>query len=337
MARSRLYLMPEDHDHFLRIFPEARVLPWTHIPERGCWQVEFDLDAPTPAEMAALGETRVVCLERLRRIGHDAPPGAGNEPHGGAEDPLDGETSPKAPLVRPFLLLIFILVVVGAGVVWFFSSDPETEPAVAVRPDPSSPASVPEERPAAGSSQEETQFLQGEIIQMLNRCRQFLKDGNLTTGEAGNALDCYRKILERVPDNVEALTGLRRIEQHYIGRAEFAIKRGRLQEAHGLLATLAEVNPRSPHLSRLRQKLKTQETADTGITGIPEQAMETRASPPPPPSRASAPSASMSTDPAAAPSSAPGDRVPAPTNDDPPMNTETLIQESLGTGFQPSD
>lgn len=331
MARSRLYLMPEDHDHFLRIFPEARVLPWTHIPEQGCWQVEFDPDAPTPAETAALGETRPVCLERLQRIGDDAPPGSGNETDGGAEDPLYGETAHKAPLVRPFLLLIFILVVVGAGVVWFFSADPDTESAITVRPGRSAPASVPEETPGPAPSQEESQFLQGKMIQMLNRCRQFLKDGNLTTGEAGNALDCYRKILEQVPDNVEALTGLRRIEQHYIGRAEFAIKRSRLEEAREFLATLAEVNPQSPHLSRLRQELKSQETANTGITELPERAMEKRASPTPVPPRESAP---VNTDRA---TSAPGSRASAPATDEPSMDTETLIQESLGTGFQPSD
>jgi hypothetical protein len=341
-------MMPEDHDHFLRIFPEARALPWTHFPEEGYWRVEFDPDNPTPAESAALGETRPVCLERLRRIGFTAPPAPENEADGSAEAPGMGERPPKKPpLVRPFLLLLFILVLVGGGVVVFFSSDPPP-PGIARPPSPDArPATA--DVPAAEPGPAGKGTLEGDVIQMLDHCRRLLENGDLTTGEAGDALSCYRRVLARVPDNVEALTGLRRIERHFIARVESTLKRGHPDDARRFLATLAEVNPDSVHLARLREELRRREESIAPAAEPPAPPLERRtppasprASPPMAAPAADAPSPdpadspSPASDRAGTPPSAPEDR-PASGADDSGLDTDTLIRESLGAGFEPTE
>jgi hypothetical protein len=264
MARNRLYLMPEDHDHFLRIFPEARALPWTHFPEVGYWQVEFDADAPTPAETAALGENRAICLERLRRLGYTEPP-AREEEAGPEAPPSDYAADGGGPsLARPVLLLLLILAAVGTGTVFLISRTSGPIPA-------GSAESAPPGRPApeAGSAPETAaappadplenaaaRTLDTDIIELLDQCRRHLREGRLTNGEGGNALDCYRQVLVFVPDNVEARGGIRRIEKHFIARAEAALNRSDPAAAGQFLAILDRVNPDSVQLARLWKELE---------------------------------------------------------------------------------
>lgn len=352
MARSRLFLTPEDHDHFLRIFPEARALPWTHFPEKGCWQVEFDPETPTPAETAALGENRRICLERLGRLGHAEPPAMDEEIRLAPEDSkYDGGTEARPPIVRPFLLLLLILVMVGGATVFLVSRDPEPS---ADTPRGSAPAPPDASRaePIGESVGAKTPSLRGDIIAMLDRCRRFLQDGELTNGEAGNALDCYREVLRHVPDNMEARSGLRRIEQHFIGRAEAALKRGDPGEARRFLAILDRVNPDSAHLARLWASLERLQDRMAAPLVPPESAILTDV--PKTPSEAPAPPEESPSGDASAPSAAaaPGSLQPESSQPEKPpsdarsgqkkgptvgFDTDTLIRESLGTGFGPSE
>jgi hypothetical protein len=336
MARSRLFLTPEDHDHFLRIFPEARALPWTHFPEKGYWQVEFDSENPTPAETAALGENRRICLERLGRLGQAEPPVMDDEVRPAAGDSkYDGESEARSPIVRPFLLLLLILVMVGGATVFLVSRDPE----------PPVDASRSSDLPQAGASRtettgegvdSETSPLRGEIIALLDRCRRFLQDGELTTGEAGNALDCYREVLRQVPDNMEARSGLRRIEQHFIGRAETALKRGEPGEARQFLAILDRVNPDSAHLARLWASLERLQDRLATPSVPPESAIFTDV-PETSPQALEVPAEEPPSGDASAPSPTAAKRSAKPEKPNGGFDSDTLIRESLGTGFGPPE
>jgi hypothetical protein len=320
MARSRLFLTPEDHDYFLRIFPEARAMAWDHVPERGCWRVEFDPESPTPAETAALGESLGVCLDRLGRLGHPEPPDLGDEGEGfppNANAP--GGKRPGRSRVRPYFLLLLLLTAVGSGVALFFSGEPEAPdiaPVVPAMPDRDDPAEI-----AASDDAGNEYVLEGEIIVMLDRCRRLLDEGDLTTGAAGTALECYRKVLARVPGNLEARNGLRRIEQHFIARAETALKRGEAGDARGFLETLESVNPDSVHLGRLRGELERLERRLARPPVAPEASRPAVSAPAPRTRRPEPRSASS----------------PPSTEQQRPMDTDALIRESLGTGFQPGE
>lgn len=356
MARSRLYLMPEDHDHFLRIFPEARALPWTHFPEVGYWQVEFDADAPTPAEAAALGENRAICLERLQRLGYTEPPS--REEDGGPEASRANYAGEEAgpPLARPFFLLLLILAAVGSGTVFLISRESPPPPVVAPSPETAQPAAGPPSDwasdPASdGAAGTPPLPLDADIIALLDQCRRYLQGGKLTTGEAGNALECYRQVLAYVPDNMEARRGIRRIEKHFIGRAEAALNRSDAAAAGQFLAILDRVNPDSVHLARLwgnLERLRERRVAPVvppesppGKNGAapgkldpsresdkPSESAEVSASRP----ASSAPETGAKP---ARDSAAPGDGSAGEEKAGGRYDTDTLIRESLGTGFQP--
>ena len=344
MARSRLYLMPEDHDHFLRIFPEARALPWTHFPEAGYWRVEFDPDAPTPAEIAALGDSRAICLERLGRLGYTEPPAEEEDVDPGAPGGAYAGDGAGPPLARPFLLLLLILTVVGSGTVFLISRGPapmavpspktaesgRSEPEAASPSDPmSDPAGVSAFRP-----------LDADIIALLDQCRRYFQNGNLTVGEADDALECYRRVLAHVPDNMEALGGLRRIEKHFIARAEAALNRSDPAAAGQFLAFLDRVNPDSVHLARLWEDLER-------LRKRPPASAVSSEPPPEETGPIPAESAGVSSSPPASSVSGSGaERRPDSGsagagsadggNGEESYDTDALIRESLGTGFEPT-
>jgi hypothetical protein len=349
MARSRLYLMPEDHDHFLRIFPEARALPWTHFPEAGYWQVEFDPDDPTPAEAAALGESRAICLERLRRLGYTEPPA--REEDGGPEASRAGYAGEGAgpPLVRPFLLLLLILAAVGSGTVFLISRESPPPPVVAPSPETAQPEAGSPSDPAADRAAEPSpRPLDADIIALLDQCRRYLQDGNLTTGEAGNALECYRQVLAYVPDNMEARGGIRRIEKHFIARAEAALNRLDAAAAAQFLAILDRVNPDSVHLARLWDNLERLRGRRVAPAAAPESPPEKNGPLPPKSDQSGETSEAAEVSDSRPASSAPGTGAEPSRDSAPPdagsaagrnggrrYDTETLIRESPGAGFQP--
>jgi len=53
------------------------------------------------------------------------------------------------------------------------------------------------------------------IARLLLECEIHIKAKRLTTGQDGNALDCYKKVLIIAPNNSQALAGLEKIEARY--------------------------------------------------------------------------------------------------------------------------
>jgi len=95
-----------------------------------------------------------------------------------------------------------------------------------------------------------------KIVELLRECKKHLKADRLVTGNGGTALVCYKDILAIESDNAEALDGLKAIEQRYETWAERALNKNRFSKVKKYLARLEEVNPDSPALADLKQRLE---------------------------------------------------------------------------------
>ncbi len=96
-----------------------------------------------------------------------------------------------------------------------------------------------------------------KIVQLLRECQKQLKADHLMTAPKGKtALVCYRDVLAIESDNAEALNGLKAIEQRYEILAERALNNKRFRKAKKYLERLEKVNPDSPALADLKQRLE---------------------------------------------------------------------------------
>lgn len=100
---------------------------------------------------------------------------------------------------------------------------------------------------------------QQEIINLLQECRSYINSDHLTTsirGDKYTALACYRHVLEKSPNDSEAITGLKYIENRYIKWTEKYLDLQNFRKAGRYIKRLEEVNPRSLVLLDLKQRLK---------------------------------------------------------------------------------
>jgi hypothetical protein len=97
---------------------------------------------------------------------------------------------------------------------------------------------------------------EAQVARLLQECQKHLDAKRLTSGRGGTALACYQDVLEQEPGNAEALDGLHKIELSYQNLAESAFRQKRLQKVPNYLKGLERVNPQSPILADLRERLK---------------------------------------------------------------------------------
>jgi len=95
-----------------------------------------------------------------------------------------------------------------------------------------------------------------QLTDLLQKCQKHLNAQRLTSGQGGNALACYQKVLKREPGNAKALEGLHKIERRYQKWAKKAFRKKQLHKIPKYLKGLEKVNPHSPILADLRQRLK---------------------------------------------------------------------------------
>ena len=95
-----------------------------------------------------------------------------------------------------------------------------------------------------------------ELERLLGECREHQRQHRLTTGSGGNALDCYRNVLDEDPGNQQALAGIESIESHYIGRAYEAVEGERPDAAQSSIERLESINPEHPEVEKLRAGLE---------------------------------------------------------------------------------
>ena len=92
------------------------------------------------------------------------------------------------------------------------------------------------------------------VKRLLTECRAHHEAGRLTAGSGGNALDCYRRMLDEDPGNAVALKGIAAIEQHYVRKAEAALERERPDSAERSIARLEAINPEHPQIETLKAR-----------------------------------------------------------------------------------
>jgi hypothetical protein len=96
-----------------------------------------------------------------------------------------------------------------------------------------------------------------ELAQKLRECEKKFQADRLTVGKGGTALACYQWVLKKDPNNVQALTGLKNLEAHYVIGIKRAFFKGQRNKAKQYLAILRKINPQSSKLALLEKKLST--------------------------------------------------------------------------------
>lgn len=94
-----------------------------------------------------------------------------------------------------------------------------------------------------------------EVEKTLKNCQAAFTAQRLTSGKGETALDCYRKVLTIDANNQAAKEGLVAIEKRYADWAMRAIQKKQLEKVREYARIIATVNPNSPVLHTLQQKL----------------------------------------------------------------------------------
>ena len=74
-----------------------------------------------------------------------------------------------------------------------------------------------------------------EVIQLLAKGQRQIEQSRLTKPVGDNAYETYLSVLEKDPGNVDALAGLEKIAQKYVGLAAFRVKKERYDDALGMV------------------------------------------------------------------------------------------------------
>ena len=94
------------------------------------------------------------------------------------------------------------------------------------------------------------------VERLLSECRAHHQASRLTAGSGGNALDCYRRVLDGDPGNTRALEGIAAIERQYTDRAEAALGRERPDAAVRAISRLEAINPEHPRIAAFNARLE---------------------------------------------------------------------------------
>ncbi len=154
----------------------------------------------------------------------------------------------KSPLIGGDIIILIIVILTGFFAWGYFKTQqktidkPVTQEEQGLQEDV---ARLAEQKPQ-----------QAQVAELLKECQKHLDAKRLTTGRRGTALACYQEVLKREPGNAEALDGLQQIERRYQLWAENAFKNQQWHKIPFYLKGLELVNPQSPILNDLRERLK---------------------------------------------------------------------------------
>ncbi len=151
-----------------------------------------------------------------------------------------------------FMILIINIILIGAmTIVWLNNTVPKPEtPKLEVIPKIEIPQTEIPSEP------------QIELNVLLEECKELYNSQYYTSNDGGGdrtAVICYREVMEREPNNIDAKNKLETIENYYISRVKNNIHFKRLKQAEKWLIALKQVNPNSPHIAQLELILKSKE------------------------------------------------------------------------------
>ncbi|WP_069471278.1 hypothetical protein [Candidatus Marithrix sp. Canyon 246] len=122
------------------------------------------------------------------------------------------------------------------------------ESVVVIAPKPIEPPALTEQQIQA----------KAKIARLLAQCQENLDAKRLTSSRTGKtALSCYKDVLALEADNEDAVQGLKNIEEVYLGLAEKAFKRNKLNKVKTYMASIEKVDPESTILADLKQRVET--------------------------------------------------------------------------------
>jgi len=111
--------------------------------------------------------------------------------------------------------------------------------------------------PPAPKPQETTTAPSNEVTSLLQTCNEHLQANRLTTGAGGTALNCYQQVLKQDPNNFQAHSGLKAIEDQYYSWAANALRQQQFDKVQSYLYGMEKVNPNSKRLAELKSQLQT--------------------------------------------------------------------------------
>lgn len=115
------------------------------------------------------------------------------------------------------------------------------------------------------------------VERLLLNAERAVDDGRLTPPAADNAYDAYRAVLGLAPDNADALDGIERIVEGFIGGARRAIEQERWRAATALLEQAASVDADHPGLPSMRSQLNNLRRAERRHLDLTAAAVRDRA------------------------------------------------------------
>lgn len=126
---------------------------------------------------------------------------------------------------------------------------------VVVSKTPAQPVKAPEPEPVKLAVVNNAPKTDNTVAKKLKECAGHVRAKRLTTGAGGNALDCYRVVLDKDPGNAKAMEGLSTIENKYTQWASSSLDQGNLERAARNIRKLRSVNGDNPQLVMLEDRL----------------------------------------------------------------------------------
>jgi len=174
----------------------------------------------------------------------------------------------KFPLIGGDIIALIVVIVTGFFAWEYFKTQQPIDKAVTQEPVQTT-APAPEEqalkraadaRPAAEREEParlaEQKRQQEQVADLLKQCKKHFEAQRLTIGREGTALACYQDVLKLEAGNADALEGLQQIERRYQAWADQAFRTQQFYKIPYYLKGLERVNPQSPILADLRERLK---------------------------------------------------------------------------------
>ena len=156
------------------------------------------------------------------------------------------------------LVVAGVVVLLGAAGGWFYwqSSGPRSgdDYAKVEPPAPPEPAPTPVQpaEPAPAPVQTEA-----DAAAALEQCASYLRANRGEPDVTRRAMDCYRKVLDRFPENPEAMAMVTEMAEDYVVLARKAIESGSLDEAGKYLGQARQSMPGSAEVRELETALDT--------------------------------------------------------------------------------